>query len=230
MRRMIPVLIAALVLATAGAAPAAQDAPGLENFRFAGRAASPDPGHAVSGAFNGYTNYWHSVYWNWRQYGNLFLMSWPDIPKSIAQNKVDLAEELGISGLDMAEGFLAEFLAAGVPAELADPEPGALAGALAGGDVLAFLAPDGPLGRSLASRLPAEPAPRTILGSHQFNARDFHEVKAYVLTDGAAAVVRPRDGLPRLPVPVSESPRLRPGRSRPLRYPSRLVRRRNSPP
>lgn len=185
MRKAIPASIAVLVLAAAVSVPAAQDPPGLEKFRFAGRAVSPDPGHAIAGAFNGYTNYWQSISWNWRQHGNLFLISLPDVPKSIAQNKVDLAEELGIPGLALAEGFLAEFLASGAPVELSDPEPGVLAGALAGGDILAFLDPDGPLGRSLAARLPAEPVPRASLGSHQFNARDFHEAKAYVLSDGA---------------------------------------------
>lgn len=183
MQRTIPILVAVLILWSAVAAPAAQAPSGLEKFRYAGRAASPDPGHAVSGAFNGYTNYWHSIYWNWRQYGNLFLLSLPDLPKSIAQNKVDLAEELGIPGLDLAEGFLADWLASGAPREMADPEPGALSAALGQGDVLAFLKPDGELGRSLAARRPAAGL-RASLGSHQFNARDYHEVPAYVLADG----------------------------------------------
>ncbi len=184
MRKTAPVLIALLILSTAGTALAAQAPAGLEKFRFAGRPASSEAGHAIAGAFNGYTNYWHSVYWSWRQYGNLFLLSLPDVPKSVAQNKVDLAEELGIPGLDLAEGFLSDWLASGAPEELADPEPAALAAALGHNDVLAFLKPDGELGRSLAERLPAAPGPRASLGSHQFNARDYHEVRAYVLADG----------------------------------------------
>ena len=66
------------------------------------------------GQFNGYTNYWHSLFWEWRQYGSLFQLSVPDVARTIAQSKLDTAEELGIPGLLMQEGFLAALLEATV--------------------------------------------------------------------------------------------------------------------
>ena len=72
------------------------------------------------GQFNGYTNYWHSIFWEWRQYGNLFQLSVPDVARTLAQNKIDTAEELGMPGLQMQEGFLAALLA-GPAQELDNP-------------------------------------------------------------------------------------------------------------
>src|SRR4030043_1937774 len=72
------------------------------------------------GQFNGYTNYWHSIFWEWQQYGNIFQLSIPDVARTIAQSKVDTAEELGITGLEMQEGFLDALVASPVE-ELENP-------------------------------------------------------------------------------------------------------------
>jgi hypothetical protein len=156
----------------------------LDHFVFAGPAAGlPAEAVMTTGPFNGYTNYWHSIYWTWSQYGNLYLISQPDVAKSIAQNKIDIAEELGVPGLFLAEGFLAGYLREPVP-ELADPEEGALATALDRGNALVWLEAASPLGGKLLSKLPGLTAWREGLRSHQFNARDFHNVRAFELRSG----------------------------------------------
>jgi len=56
--------------------------------------------------FNGYTDHWHDIYQEWIRYGNLFTFVIPNVEYTIAQSKVDIAEDLGIPGLSMQEVFL----------------------------------------------------------------------------------------------------------------------------
>ena len=64
--------------------------------------------HVISNEFqfNGYTNHWHDTYSNWYRYGNLYKMAIPNVEKTILQSKVDIAEDMGVSGLVMQEGFM----------------------------------------------------------------------------------------------------------------------------
>lgn len=48
--------------------------------------------------FNGYTNQWQDIYREWYHYGNLFKISTPNVEYTIAQSKVDIAEELQLAG------------------------------------------------------------------------------------------------------------------------------------
>jgi hypothetical protein len=135
------------------------------------------------GEFSGYTNYWHSVYWEWRQYGNLFQLSLPDVSRTIAQNKVDTAEELGIPGLEIEEGFLAALLAGPVE-ELDRPAPEEAEKKLGESDLLVYVEPATELGRRLAAKYPGEEGWRQGLRSHQFNAAGFRRVRAFFLENG----------------------------------------------
>jgi hypothetical protein len=179
--RKIPLFL----ILTAGmlfARPAAAAAEGLDRFRFAG-AAAPLPAVTAAAQFNGYTNYWHSIYWTWSQYGNLYLISQPDVARSIAQCKVDIAEELGVPGLSLAEGFLASWLK-GPVRELEDPDEAALEKALARADALVWAKPGTSLGRRLLAFVPDLAAARNALRSHQLNARGFEDVQAFPLASG----------------------------------------------
>jgi hypothetical protein len=169
-----------MVLIGAGLCPADS----LDNFKAAAWSGIASPAVSTSGQFNGYTNYWHSLFWQWSQYGNLYLISQPDIVRSIAQSKVDTAEELGIPGLAMAEGFLDAFLA-GPVREFEDPDSAALETALDHEDALIWVEPAGALGRKLLARLPEMTPGQGQLHSHQFYARDFHEVRAFALKHGS---------------------------------------------
>ena len=173
--------VAGFVLAAwlaVGAAPGAADS--LDNYR---PGASPDPalsaGFETAGQFNGYTNYWHDVYWRWTQYGNLFLLSRPDVAKSVAQNKVDIAEELGLPGLWMAEGFIDTCLR-GRFRNFENPEAAVLEKVLDAGDAFVWADASSPLGRKLLAALPASPE-RARLRSHQFSANGIEEIRAFEL-------------------------------------------------
>ena len=37
------------------------------------------------GRFSGYTNYWQTIAWRWRQHGNLFLVAQPDVDQAIGR-------------------------------------------------------------------------------------------------------------------------------------------------
>ena len=172
-------LVAGLLLIGRSAAIAES----LDHFRPAGASGPFAAPITTSGQFNGYTNYWHDIYWKWSQYGNLYLIGEPDVPRSIAQSKVDIAEELGIPGLCLAEGFLDGYLRTPLP-ELEDPEPETLEKALDRQDVLVWAEPDSTLGRKLLGRLPNMTAWREGLHGHQLNARDFHDLRAFELRSG----------------------------------------------
>jgi len=135
------------------------------------------------GQFNGYTNYWHSLFWTWQQYGNLFQLSVPDVARTIAQNKLDTAEELGIPGLLMQEGFLAALLG-GPVRELRDTTPDEVEMGLAESDLLIYMGSASELGRELGQRFPGERNWRPTLRSHQLNAADFRDIRAFYLTKG----------------------------------------------
>lgn len=56
--------------------------------------------------FNGYTNHWQNIYQQQYRSGNLYRINIPDLEKTIAQSKMDMADKLGIPGLNLQEGFL----------------------------------------------------------------------------------------------------------------------------
>jgi hypothetical protein len=171
----------AAILLFARAAASADDRLG----RFT-RSSGPSPaGSPVvwNGRFSGYTNYWQSSAWSWFQHGNLFLIGQPDVGQAIAQNKADIAEELGIPGLVLDEGFLAAWLKTRA-AELEDPGDEALERALDRGDVLVWLGPASPLGARLLAKAPGLAGARAALGSHQARAAAYRELVAFVLAEG----------------------------------------------
>ena len=117
--------------------------------------------------FNGYTNFWHNTYDEWYSYGNLFKMASPQVEKTILQSKVDMAEEMGIPGLLMQEGFMNALLSGSYDI-LDQPEPDQLEAALSKGDVLVFLDPGSDAGEVVMSGLPAEWEWPRKLKSHQY--------------------------------------------------------------
>ncbi len=190
-------LIGLLSPTSLGAAPAAQTASRLDRFKpVAAQAMPASPMIRTHGSFSGYTNYWHDIAWTWNQYGNLFQMSVPDATAAAAQAKRDTAEELGLPGLDMEEGFLAEFLAGPVE-RLDDPGLAALESALAGSDRPLIVA--APFSSEAGRRLAAMAPPMKPAAGRQARAIAFAPVRAFVL----------RDGTRRLFVVLAEKPEAR---------------------
>lgn len=118
--------------------------------------------------FNGYTRYWHNTYHEWYRYGNLFKIARPKVEETIMQNKVDMAEDMGIPGLLMEEGFMNGLLT-GSYEVIDQPVPNQLEGALSEGDVLAFVDPGSEVGKMLCSNLPGDWEWPRRMKSHQYD-------------------------------------------------------------
>jgi len=134
--------------------------------------------------FNGYTNYWHDTYRDWFRYGNLFKMSIPNVEYTIAQNKVDLAEELFLPGLTLQEGFLTDLLTEDYII-LDQPSIIDLNKFLKQGNVLIFVDPESEIGKRLTEKRQKDYTWKEKLKSHQFNAKDFIEIDAFYLENKA---------------------------------------------
>ena len=130
--------------------------------------------------FNGYTNFWHNTYHEWHRYGNLFKMALPQVEKTILQSKVDMAEDMGIPGLLMQEGFMNALLS-GSYQILDQPEPAQMEEALSKGDVLVFLDPGSAAGQLVMSELPADWEWPRMLKSHQYGAEGLIRADLFLL-------------------------------------------------
>lgn len=129
-------------------------------------------------AFNGYTNHWQNVYRQQYRYGNLYRINIPDLEKTIAQSKMNLAEKLGIPGLQMEEGFFnslsqAEYMV------LENPTEKELKEAFKECDnILVYADSCSDFGKKLSSKAPAG---NPELGNYQAKAEDYTELDAFVL-------------------------------------------------
>ncbi len=133
--------------------------------------------------FNGYTEYWHNVYEQRYRYGNLYRLNVTDADAAILQSKADLAEDLGIPGLQMEEGFADELLQHEY-STIEHPSADDIEKAFAGNNhVLALL----DSASEVAKNLLAKYAPANIavaLNSYQAGDPDFQPTHAFVLKSG----------------------------------------------
>ena len=130
--------------------------------------------------FNGYTNHWQNNYNELYRYGNLFKVASMQVDKSFLQSKVDIAEDLGLPGLLMEEGFMTGLISRKY-ATLDQPELDALKDALSQGDVLAYLDPGTECGQKVAALLPADWEWPLMLGSYQYGASDLLRVDLFMV-------------------------------------------------
>ncbi len=133
--------------------------------------------------FNGYTNYWHDTYHKWIRTGNLFKMALDNMEDVIMQSKVDVAEEMGLPGLIMQEGFF--YGLTSDPYQILDqPTRAELEGILESENVLVYIDPTSSLGKELIGGLSDRIVWPEKLKSHQYGARDLKRVDAYYLKKG----------------------------------------------
>jgi hypothetical protein len=152
----------------------------LDDYKYRGVLPPMDNTITDNIQFNGYTNYWHDTYREWIRYGNLYKMSIPNVEYTIAQSKVDVAEDLLVPGLVMQEGFLADLLAKQY-ASLFQPTIEKLETSLKNGNVLAFVDPESGTGKKIAEKQPKENSWNEKLQSHQYDAADFVKINAFYL-------------------------------------------------
>jgi len=133
--------------------------------------------------FNGFTNYWHDTYTHWYSYGNLFKMAIPDAEKNILQSKVDIAEDMGMPGLLMQEGFITNLISSSYKV-LQEPDRTTLEQSLSSGNVLVYIDPQSPLGKELGESIGIEASWPEELQSHQYGAKDLIRIDAFILQSG----------------------------------------------
>jgi hypothetical protein len=133
--------------------------------------------------FNGYTDYWHDIYVKWIRYGNLYKMALPDVEKTIAQSKINIAEDIGMPGLSLQEGFMNGLLKEQYII-LDQPTLQELIESIAKDNVLISIDPVTEVGKRLAVKFPGDKVWKETLKSHQFGAKDFTEVNAFCLENG----------------------------------------------
>ena len=159
----------------------------LDQYRYLGSPEIPENTITDKIRFNGYTNYWHDSYHEWHRYGNLFKMEVTDVPESIAQNKVDIAEELGIPGLAVQEGFISGLFE--VPYTLLrEPSVNVMKERSKEGNLLVLTDPDSPAGKKLLSLAGEVNNWKNELSSHQFEASDYSPVDAFYLENGSRKI------------------------------------------
>jgi hypothetical protein len=127
--------------------------------------------------FNGYTNYWHDQYDKWVRYGNLFKMTVPEIEANIAQSKVDVAEDMGLPGLSMQEGFVNGLITEPF-STLDQPSVQQIEESIQKGNLLILLDPNSEAGKKVSGKYSGS---SPIKGSHQLGAKDLVKVNAFVL-------------------------------------------------
>jgi hypothetical protein len=130
--------------------------------------------------FNGYTDHWQDKYSEWIRYANLFKIAIPDIDYTIAQSKVDVAEDLGINGLSMEEGFIDGLLRESFTF-MDNPSIKQLEESLKKNNVLVLTDPVSETGKKLIEKIAGIPSLKETLKSHQYYSEDFIEVNAFML-------------------------------------------------
>ena len=133
--------------------------------------------------FNGYTNHWHNSYQKWIRTGNLFKMAIDNVEYNIMQSKVDIAEDMGLPGLIMQEGFV-HGLTSDNYRILDQPTRPELESILENENVLVFIDPLSSLGKELTGGLSNRVVWPEKLESHQYGAKNLKKVDAYFLQKG----------------------------------------------
>lgn len=152
----------------------------LDDFQYSGPKETINNIVTTEYQFNGYTNYWHDTYSSWHRYGNLYKTAANNVEKNIMQSKVDIAEDMGLSGLIMQEGFFQHLIANSFKS-MNQPSKSALNDAIVKGNVLVFINPKTPLGKELAKGiLNFETWPKK-LKSHQYGNSSINIIDAFYL-------------------------------------------------
>ena len=172
MKRLFPLLFLAALCCTGCTG-------GLSGFKPAGGQPAPVTGNPFS--FNGYTDHWQGVSRNEYKYGSLIRFAVPDVEKSITQARADIAEALGLPGLQLQEGFLAGLTGSGY-VTLDNPSPDALREAFRSSDaVFACVDPDAELAAQLQAK---DPLSACTGKGYQAGSAAFSTLDAFLLKQG----------------------------------------------
>jgi len=132
--------------------------------------------------FNGYTDHWQNNYKKWYRTGNLFKISIDHVEADILQSKIDVAQDMGIPGLIMQEGFF-YYLNSSTYIYLNQPQESELNRALQKGDALVYVNPESKLGRKLTAGIDNKRKKFKNLKSYQWEAKDLERIDAFYLVN-----------------------------------------------
>jgi hypothetical protein len=155
----------------------------LSDFKVETQQSAGEPSVRTNISFNGYTNHWHDYYTQWHRYGNLFKIAFPQLQPTILQSKVDTAEDLGMPGLLMQEGFISRLFSNSY-ATVENPSLDELEKLITRGNTLVITDPSTPAGRALEEKAAGIFEWAGNLGSHQFGAVDLEMIRAFYLVNG----------------------------------------------
>ncbi len=133
--------------------------------------------------FNGYTNYWQNSYSKIYRNGNLFKMAIPDIQSTFLQSKINIADDLGMPGLLVQEGFISKLLVTKFQ-KLQNPTLQQLEDKLKTDNVLIITNPESEAGKKLAEIAKPVFVWTTGLKSYQLNDPGLEIIKAFYLVNG----------------------------------------------
>lgn len=154
-----------------------------DQFKYKGKVQVKDEIIKDFRKFNGYTGDWTDEYEDSYRYGGLFKKVVPNVAEMVLQNKVDIAEELGMPGLALQEGFLSELFHAHYT-ELENSTYYELEHAVKSSNVLIYTDPDSELGRKLLS-LAGDVNPwKKKMTSSQYRSSTYAPMDAFMLKNG----------------------------------------------
>lgn len=130
--------------------------------------------------FDGYTDHWHTTSEQWTRYGNLFKTTASSPEGLIIRSKLDVAEDLGIAGLFLQEGFINALQKE--PYTVMDgPSLKDLETALKGSNILVMADEGAEVGKTLLKKYPPINGIRQFIDNH-IDSND--RVNAFMLENG----------------------------------------------
>ncbi|HOB85714.1 MAG TPA: hypothetical protein PKM76_14840 [Bacteroidales bacterium] len=157
---------------------------GLSDFRAESSEEAGKSSVINTNRFNGYTNHWQNYYYEWHRYGNLFKIALLETELAILQSKIDIAEDMGIPGLLMQEGFISALLREPYR-YVENPSLDELESLVRQeGNILVITDPSGPAGHRLEEKAADIFRWAEKMNSYQLNDVDLELVKAFCLTRG----------------------------------------------
>lgn len=133
--------------------------------------------------FNGYTNHWQNSFTELHRYSNLFKIAVPNVQQTILQSKINIAEDLGMPGLLMQEGFISKLLTVKYQI-LQNPTTEQLDEKIKTENVLLITMPNSELGLKIEEISAPEFKWTKDLQSYQYNDPGLETVKAFYLVNG----------------------------------------------
>ena len=133
--------------------------------------------------FNGYTNHWQNSYTQIYRVGNMFKMAVPNVQQTILQSKINIAEDMGMPGLLMQEGFVSKLLSSKYE-KLLNPTLQQLEDKIKTDNVLVITSPLSEVGKKVEAMAGPLFDWTAGLKSYQLNDPGLETIKAFYLVNG----------------------------------------------